>query len=112
MTYFNAQDIKTVQGFFTERIYVEFDDNHGKYIDGCTYDELRGYIFNEFEYSEDEFGNPEVQVNLTTEAKLQANGDEYEIDEHGLTTFLEVYYYAICEQNFKIDLQGQKFTIK
>lgn len=126
LTYFIADEIIDAQKFFTNRIYVDFGD-YGKYADECTYEELRDYIFCEFQASEDEYGNAEVLVELTTLEELQADrypyddeGNVYDYDgdekiydaEQGYLTFDDIYYNMVVDKCFTIDRNAKTFTVK
>lgn len=102
MKYFIADEIKNAQKFFTDRIYVDFG-GYGKYAEDCTYDELSGYAFNEFEASVDEYGNNEVLVTIV-------NTDE--TVEQNYITFDDIYYDMVVTENFRIDTTTQKISVK
>lgn len=102
MKYFIADEIKNAQKFFTDRIYVDFG-GYGKYAEDCTYDELNGYAFNEFEASVDEYGNNEVLVTVV-------NTDEPV--EQDYITFTDIFTEMVVIDNFNINTEGEKITVK
>lgn len=124
MTYFTADEILTAKKFFTNRIYVDFG-GYGKYADECTYEDLKDYIFDEFVASEDDEGNAEVLVELTTVDELKYRGYEYDdegniyddgekvfdVEQYELT-FDDIYYGDMfIDRYFTVDVKGQKITV-
>ena len=107
MKYYLATDLpEIIEKFFTNRAYCFFKKD-GKYLTGWTYEELKGKYFAEIEASENEFGEPELDVHLTN---VIPTGDELDTLEYGID-FINVVD-MVCIEHFRVDRKDKKITIK